>query len=142
MITPRILLGIAALAVASISYGQSAAVVADKTSAAAGSEISLTASATYSGTPAAMGWAVTLPEGWTYVSTAGPDVPAISPQPGATGTIEWAYTDAPAGVAHFRFTVKVAGKAGDSAIKAKLILRSGGKEQSADAPAVVVSVSR
>ncbi|MBI5767102.1 MAG: hypothetical protein HZA93_04855 [Verrucomicrobia bacterium] len=131
----------ASLLTASIGFGQSASLVADKSAVASGAELTLTASATYEGTPSAMGWSVTLPAGWSYVSTTGPDVPAITPQAGATGTIEWAFTESPAGVAHFRFTVKATGKAGDSVLKARVLLRAAGKQQTVEASPVAVSVT-
>ncbi len=136
----HILACFAAFVAASIGVSQTANLAADKSAVAVDGDLTFTASVTYEGTPSAMGWSIVLPEGWTYVSTGGPDLPAISPQAGATGTLEWAYTDSPAGVAHFRFTVKAGGKSGEIPVRAKVLLRSGGKPSSAEAAAVSIRV--
>jgi len=130
-----------AVAAASLSFGQSATLVADKPSAAAGSEFTLTASAYYPGVPSALGWSVTLPEGWTYVSTGGANPPSVGPQNGATGTLEWAYTDVPAGSVQFSFTVRATGKAGIVQLRAQALLRADGKQQAVDAAPVSVSIA-
>ena len=132
---------VVAVAAAALAFGQSATLVTDKSSAAAGSEITLTASVNYSAAPSAIGWSVTLPEGWTFVSTGGVNPPAVGPQHGATGTLEWAYTEVPAGSAQFSFTVKAAGKPGSLQLSAKALLRADGKQQTVEVAPVSVSVT-
>ena len=132
---------LAAAAVTSMGFGQSATLVSDRTTPAAGVELSLTASASYAGTPSAMGWSVTLPAGWSYVSTGGPDVPAITPQAGATGTLEWAYTDTPGSAARFTFIVKTSGKPGTQQLAAKVLLRADGKQSTVAVTPVAVTIT-
>src|SRR4051812_4883399 len=89
----------AALLAAAASYGQSATLTPASSNVAAGTPVTLTASANYVGSLSAVGWSVTLPEGWSFVSTSGPNPPQVGPQAGATGTLEWAYTNVPADAA-------------------------------------------
>jgi hypothetical protein len=138
----RIFLSSVALAAASLGFAQSATLSGDKSSVASDAELTLTFSATYAGAPGAMGWSVSLPEGRSYVSTSGSDIPAIAPQAGATGTLEWAHTYAPVGVAHFRFTVKAAGKPGEAQLKGTLLLRAAGKQQTIESAPVGFDVAR
>lgn len=132
----------AALMAASVGYGQSATLTADAPAVTAGSMLTLTASANYSGTPNAVGWSVTLPAGWSFVSTAGPDAPQVGPQAGATGALEWAYADVPAGAARFRFTVKTGSNPGPAQLQAKVFLRVDGKQHDVDVAPLGVTVGR
>ena len=95
--------------------------------AAAGGSVALTASVSYEGQPSALGWAIVLPADWTVVSVTGTDVPEISPSAGATGTLEFAYTAAPATKAEF--TVLVRYPAGVTTAKAvpTVLVRAQGK---------------
>lgn len=132
---------LAACFAASFGFAQSATLTADRSAASAGEVVTVTASVTYAGTPGAMGWSVTLPAGWSYVATSGPNVPSIAPQEGATGTLEWAYTDAPAGAARFSFSVKAAGKPGTQQVSGKALLRADGKQTTAEAAPITISVA-
>jgi hypothetical protein len=74
------------------AFAQSASLTAPSTTyAAAGGSITLTATLTYSSQPSSLGFAVTLPAGWSYAS--GTSEPAVKPAAGQTGTLEWAYLD-------------------------------------------------
>lgn len=112
-----------------VGYSQSATLTADASTVSAGSVLTVTASASYSSTPNAVGWAVTLPEGWTFVATTGPDAPQVGPVAGATGSLEWAYASVPANAARFSCTVKTAEKPGPAQLSAKVFLRVDGKQQ-------------
>lgn len=117
-----------ALCAASVAFAQNAALKADSTVlAAGGGNVALTASVSYEGTPGALGWAIVLPTDWTLVSVTGANVPEIAPGAGATGTLEFAYTAAPAAKAEF--TVVVRYPAGATTAKAvpTVLVRANGK---------------
>jgi hypothetical protein len=71
----------------------------------AGGQLTLTATVTYGDTPGAIGWSVKLPDGWALLTTSGPDLPAVNPDHGAAGTLEWAYTAIPPNRVQFLFAV-------------------------------------
>jgi hypothetical protein len=130
------------LAAASLGYGQSATLIADTTVVSTGSELTLRPSVVYPGTPNAVGWSITLPDGWSFVATNGPDVPQIGPEPGSTGTLEWAYANVPIGGARFSFKVKAGGAAGSVKLIARVLLRIDGKQQQMDAGPLSISVNQ
>ena len=70
-----------------------------------GGNLAITATVIYDSTPGAIGWSVKLPDGWALLTTSGPDLPAVKPDHGAVGTLEWAYTAIPPNRAQFLFTV-------------------------------------
>jgi len=127
---------------ASVSYGQSATLTSNTPTAASGSVITLAASVSYPGTPNAVGWSITLPEGWSFVGSNGANLPQISPESGATGTLEWAYANVPEATARFTVTVKTGGKPGVTKLQAKVYLRVGGKQQTVDVAPLVVTVGQ
>jgi hypothetical protein len=129
------------LAVASVSLAQSATLIPDRAEVGADTEITLTASINYAETPSAMGWSIVLPAGWSYVGTRGPDVPAVTPQAGATGTLEWAYTESPASTARFAFTVKASGTPGARPLTAQVLLRTAGQQTTVAVAPVTVTVT-
>lgn len=137
----KIALLCAFITIASAGYAQSVTLAADLPAVSAGSVLRLTASVAYPVTPGAVGWAITLPEGWSFVATAGPDVPQVGPQDGATGTLEWAYAEVPAGAARFSFTVKTSGRPGALQVMAKVFLRVDGRQQTIEATPVKISVA-
>jgi hypothetical protein len=130
-----------ALLTAALGHAQSAALTPASANVSGGTTVTLTASANYVGAPSAVGWSVTLPEGWSFVGTSGPNPPQVAPQAGATGTLEWAYTNVPADVAVFVITVKAAGKPGTVQLPAKVLLRANGKQQTVEVTPATVSVS-
>lgn len=132
---------LAALLTTTVGFAQSASLTADRPAASAGEVVTIAAAVTYAGTPGALGWSVTLPVGWSYVGTSGPDVPAVLPQQGATGTLEWAFMDAPANAARFSFSVKAAGKPVTQQISGKALVRSNGRQTTAEAAPVTVAVA-
>ena len=118
----------AALFAAASAFAQNAALTADQTNLApAGGTVMLTASASYEGELGALGWSIALPADWSLVSISGPNVPAIAPEPGASGTLEFAFTSVPAGRAEFSVLVKYPANAQAATATPKVLLRSGGK---------------
>jgi hypothetical protein len=123
----RCLLAAAFLA-ASSALAQNAALTADQTALApAGGMVMLTATASYEGEPGALGWSIALPADWSLVSISGPNVPAIAPEPGASGTLEFAFTSVPAGRAEFSVVVKYPANTSAATATPKVLVRSGGK---------------
>ena len=116
-----------ALCAATGAVAQTASLKADSTAlAAGGGSVALTASVSYDGQPAALGWAIALPTDWTLVSVSGANVPEISPGMGATGTLEFAYTSAPAGKAEFNVVVRYpVGSATAKAVPTVLVRANG-----------------
>lgn len=95
--------------------------------ARSGGVIALTATVAYEGEPGAIGWSIQLPADWSLVSVSGSDVPQVSPEAGSTGTLEFAYTQLPAGKAGFTVVVRYPENAASTAAKTTVIVRSGGK---------------
>lgn len=116
------------LATAILGVAQTATLKADRIwlTASAGT-VSLTAAATYDGQPSALAWSVALPEHWSFVDMAGPDVPAVAPAAGATGVLEFAFTTAPANRAEFVIRVRHESNDEPNAIVSSVILRKDGK---------------
>jgi hypothetical protein len=93
----------------------------------AGGQLTLTATVVYDDTPGAIGWSVKLPEGWAFLATSGSDLPAVKPDRGAAGTLEWAYTAIPPNRAQFLFTVSYPAKTAQPAeIASTVIVRTKG----------------
>jgi hypothetical protein len=90
-----------------------------------GGTVTLTANlAGYPGTTSAVGWAVNLPAGWSYVSGTGE--PGVKPAANATGTLEWAYITIPDS-ASFSFTVSYpAGLTTAQSVTSSVIVRAAG----------------
>lgn len=112
---------------ASLAFAQTASLKADRTALVPdGGTVQFTASVSYETQPGAIGWSIVLPEGWAVVSVGG-DVPAIAPESGATGTVEFAYTAAPVGRAEFTLVLRY--PAGSPAAKATstVLVRTSGK---------------
>jgi hypothetical protein len=103
----------------------------------AGGTVTFTAAvAGYPGTTSAIGWTVTLPTGWAYVSGAGE--PSVTPLPGDTGTLGWAYTTIPAN-ASFSFTVSYpANLTANATIASAVIVRFSGNRQDVTPTAVTL----
>ncbi len=117
-----------ALCAASVAFAQTATLNADASALVpSGGRITFTAAVNYDGQPSAVGWAIALPSDWTLVSVSGANVPEIVPDSGSTGTLEFAYTAAPAGRA--AFTVVVRYPAGATTAKAvpTVLVRANGK---------------
>lgn len=85
-----------------------------------GDTATFTARITYETRPAALGWKVTLPEGWSYVS--GQTEPEVKPEPGQTKELEWACINVPATAVSFTFIVRnTGGTVGPHAFKAAVL---------------------
>ncbi len=120
--------------------GQPPQLTAGAAAVAAGTILTLSASASYPEVPSAVGWSVTLPDGWIFLATTGSDAPQVTPQEGATGILEWAYTKVPAGCVRFSFTVRAPGKPGRAELPARLFLRVDGRQQQVEAIPATVTV--
>ncbi len=55
----------------------------------------------------ALGYRVTLPEGWEYVYAGGNNAPSISPEEGTKGLLEFAWINIPQNGVEFTYTVRV-----------------------------------
>lgn len=116
------------LALASVALAQSANLTADNAQlSGSGGQVTLTASASYDGTPGAIGWAIKLPPDWSLASVAGPNVPAIAPAAGSTGTLEFAYSSVPAGQSAFSVVVNYPAGATATQAAATVLIRINGK---------------
>ncbi len=90
----------------------------------------------YPGTTTAIGWTVTLPTGWAYVSGSGE--PDVKPAAGQTGTLEWAYVSIPTN-ASFTFTVShPAGINANKSVASAVIVRYSGSRQDVTPTAVTL----
>ena len=70
-----------------------------------GETVTITTTLTYSGAASSFGWAVQLPDGWSYSSTGGTNIPQVQPVASQTGLIEWAFTSPAASPVSFTYTV-------------------------------------
>jgi predicted dienelactone hydrolase len=116
------------LLTAGFAFAQNATLKADATALApAGGSVTLTAAVNYDGQPSALGWAIALPADWTLVSVAGANVPEIAPSAGSTGTLEFAYTAAPAAKAEFSVVVRYPAGATTAKAVPTVLVRADGK---------------
>ncbi len=95
--------------------------------ATGGGQVTLTAAVAYEGEPGALGWSVALPESWSFAGVVGPNVPAIVPEAGSTGTLEFAFTAVPAHRAEFSILVRYPAGATPASATPMVLLRSAGK---------------
>ncbi len=126
---PTVLIALLAFFVSShVSAQPTASLTANvATYAATGGQVVFTATIEYSSVaaPTALGYALTVPTGWALVSTAGPNAPEIRPSAGTTGSLEYAFTSAPAGSASFAITVSYpAGLVGNQTVFASAVYRA------------------
>ena len=70
---------------------------------------------------------IALPSDWTLVSVSGANAPEISPDVGSTGTLEFAYTSAPAGRAEFNVVVRYPAGATTAKAVPTVLIRANGK---------------
>lgn len=93
----------------------------------AGGTVTITNLLTYAGTATGLGWAVTLPPGWSFASVAMAGAPQVVPPAGSTGTLDFAWTTVPDGQVQFTYTLNVpAGTTGDQTIAGQALLRVSG----------------
>jgi hypothetical protein len=92
-----------------------------------GGTVILTATATYDGTPGALGWSIAVPADWTLVAVTGPNLPGIAPQSGSTGTLEFAFTGVPPQRAEFAVEVRYPAGAGPTPVAATVLVRASGQ---------------
>lgn len=124
----RSLLALAFLALLPWTAAQTAALSADNPHLAqSGGTLALTATLSYEGSPGAIGWSIDLPADWSLVNVAGQTRPQISPEAGTRGTLEFAFTEAPAGRAEFTIVVRYPANAPSFAAKPTVILRQNGQ---------------
>jgi hypothetical protein len=113
---------------AASALAQNATLTADtNTLSPSGGTVSLTATVSYEGEPGAVGWSIVLPADWSLVGVSGPEVPAVSPDAGATGTLEFAYTALPPQQATFVVTVRYPANAPTTAAVPTVLVRANGK---------------
>ncbi len=108
-----------------VAHGQTASLTPSVTVyAAGGGAVTFTATISYATQPTALGYAVDLPDGWSYAG--GTNEPSIKPDPGTTGTLEWAYSGGfGTGSSTFTFTVNYpAGLGGDQTIAGSAVYRT------------------
>ncbi len=107
----------------------------------AGQDLTVTGTIEHSGSVTALGLQVTLPAGWSLVSTGGADEPQVAPPPGRTGTLEFAWFTIPASPVRFTYTLAVpAGETGAREISGTVLSRTtGAEEQTAVSPAPLVT---
>jgi hypothetical protein len=91
----------------------------------AGRTVTLTNTLTYSGTASALSWAVLLPTGWSFASSAG-SAGDQGPLVGQTSELQWAWTDIPESPLSFTYSLNVpAGQAGLPELVALVGVRNG-----------------
>ncbi len=93
----------------------------------AGGTVVLTAKAGYSGQPAALGWSIALPADWTFVGVRGQALPGVAPEPGSSGTLEFALTAVPAQGAVFSFEVRYPAGADTTTARSTVFIRADSK---------------
>ena len=124
----RLLFAVSVAFAASFAFAQTASLTADTSMLAqSGGTLVLRAAASYEGEPGALGWAIVLPADWSLVSINGPQAPAIAPEAGSTGTLEFAYTAVPANRAEFSVIVRYPANAASTQATSTVLLRSNGK---------------
>lgn len=123
-----------------VARGQTATVDANTSELARnGGTVQLSVVATYEGMPAALGWSLELPTGWTLESVSGPNVPPLSPEPGTAGSLEFAYTTVPPRACSFSVGVRYPAKALHATVHATLVVRADGHLTTVNAAPVVFS---
>jgi hypothetical protein len=95
--------------------------------AAGGGQLVLNVDIVYGEAPAALGLSIGLPAGWSFVATSGAAKPAIQPDAGTTGSLDFAWMTAPADHAAFSITVSYPAGTGATTLRGKAILRRDGK---------------
>lgn len=130
---------LAAVLVVTSAFAQTASLTADHAALApSGGTIALTATVNYEGEPGAVGWSIALPGEWSLVSVTGPNVPAIIPETGSTGTLEFAYTTVPNARAEFTVLVRYPANAPSAKATPTVLVRAGGKLSTLSPPAVAL----
>ncbi len=116
----------ATLAVQSSSSGSAATQAVVGSGYAAGGTATITNTLVYTTLATGLGWKVTLPVGWKFVSDAG-TLGDVRPVPGTAGSLDWAWSTPPVGPITFTYTVSVPpGTAGDQFIAASGVVRFDG----------------
>ena len=88
-----------------------------------GGTVQLNVSISYSESPSALGWTLSLPEGWSFDSVPGGAQPAVSPAQGTTGEIEFAFIQAPANGTQFALKLNYSAGAADAELIGRAIVR-------------------
>ncbi len=116
-------LGTAGSAAVPVSVGNSAVHRVDGAGYVAGGTVTITNTLSYEGTASVVGWDVTVPAGWSFVSsTATADV---SPEAGATGRLGWAWSTPPPSPVIFSYTLQVPSFfTGPQSISAQTLIRN------------------
>lgn len=121
------LVGVALVAVS--ASAQTAQLTCDHVSLSPkGGTLKLLAALSYQERPAAAGWEIQLPEGWSLVGVGGGTPPQIASRAGSEGTLEFAFTEVPELSATFELTVQYPAQAKAAAINSTVFLRARGEQ--------------
>ncbi len=124
----RVLLALVLFGPVTGALAQTAALKASASALApAGGTLTLTATASYTARPQALGWAIVLPADWTLVGISGSNVPEIAPVAGEGGVLEFAFTAVPPVGAEFSVVVRYPPAAPKAEIAATVLVRADGK---------------
>ena len=104
--------------------------------AGGGGELVLNVDIVYGEAPAALGMSLNLPQGWSFVGTAGAGKPVIAPAAGSTESVDLAWMSAPAEHAEFSVTLRYPAGQAATTLSGQALLRRDGK-----ALALPISVS-
>jgi uncharacterized delta-60 repeat protein len=105
-----------------------------------GGILTITNTLHYTGTPATLGWAVTLPTGWTLAGDTG-SVGDVKPATGASGVVSWTWTSPPPSPVTFTYTLHVpAGESGTRTLPATFAI-NGGSPQPVTPAALAVDLA-
>ena len=72
-----------------------------------GSQVTITNTIEYTGTLTALGFRLTLPDGWSFITTSSVYEPDIKPGAGSSGILEFAWVTPPESPFTFTYTVSV-----------------------------------
>jgi len=94
-----------------------------------GETLNVITSIEYSDSITALGFRATLPEGWSFLSVTGDYEPALKPQEGSNGTIEFVWINIPASPFTLTYTVSVpSNESGEKEISSEVVYRRLGGE--------------
>ena len=89
-----------------------------------GGTVQLDVTIGYTEKPGALGWVISLPDGWSFDSLVGGVQPAVLPSEGATGDLEFAFIQVPESGARFGLKLRYPTGSGTVDLKGKAILRT------------------
>lgn len=124
-----------------VSGGHAATHAVAGSSYVPGGNVTVTCTLTYVGSASSLGWLVTLPAGWSFVSDGG-SAGDVKPVAGSTNSLEWAWTTVPPSPVTFTYTLNVpATESVARPLTAFGIVRSGGTATTVTATPSPLSLS-